>query len=335
MAQVLRTLPEIDDPRVLVGLSTSDDAAVFAWDGDEALVQTLDFFTPLVDDAYAFGQVAAANALSDLYAMGAEPLFALNIVAFPAQKLPFDILGNILRGGADKVREAGIFILGGHSIDDPEPKYGLVATGRVRRDRILRNVGAMPGDALVLTKPLGTGIFTTALKRDLLSPAREADIVRLMATLNRDAAAALAEFSVHACTDVTGYGLLGHLLPMLHGSGVDAELDAARIPFVGEVLELAARDCVPGGSRANLRAAKSRVDFAALEAPERAVLTDAQTSGGLLLALPADQAPRLVQELARRKTWAQAVIGRVVAAASAAEPGRVRFHGRLEHAVSL
>ncbi len=335
MAQVLRTLPEIDDARVLVGVSTSDDAAVFAWNGEEALVQTLDFFTPLVDDAYAFGQVAAANALSDLYAMGAEPLFALNIVAFPAKTLPFDILGNILRGGADKVREAGIFIIGGHSIDDPEPKYGLVATGRVRRDRILRNVGALPGDALVLTKPLGTGIFTTALKRDLLPHAREADIVRLMATLNRDAAAALANFSVHACTDVTGYGLLGHLVPMLHGSGVDAELDAACIPFVGEVLELAARDCVPGGSRANLIAATARCDFAALDLPERAVLTDAQTSGGLLVALPWDQAPHLVQELTRRKTWAKAVIGHVVPARNAAEPGHVHLRGRLELAVAL
>ena len=297
-------------------------------------MQTVDFFTPLVDEPYHFGQVAAANALSDLYAMGAEPLFALNIVAFPAQKLPFRILADILRGGADKVREAGIDIVGGHSIDDPEPKYGLVATGKVRRDRILRNVGARPGDVLVLTKPLGTGIFTTALKRDLLPREREAAIVRLMATLNRDAAAALQGREVHACTDVTGYGLLGHLHSMLHGSGVAARLDAPAIPFVSEVLELAARGCVPGGSRANLQAVQSQVDFGALDATERQVLADAQTSGGLLIALPESEAEALVRALAQAKTWERAVIGRIVPAA-AGDAGHIAIDGRLSRAVTL
>ena len=297
-------------------------------------MQTVDFFTPLVDDPYHFGQVAAANALSDLYAMGAEPLFALNIVAFPAQKLPFRILGDILRGGADKVREAGIAIVGGHSIDDPEPKYGLVATGRVRRDRILRNVGARPGDVLVLTKPLGTGIFTTALKRDLLPPEREAAIVALMATLNREAAAALQGFTVHACTDVTGYGLLGHLQSMLHGSGVGARLDAGAIPFVTEVLELAGRGCVPGGSRANLEAVRSQVDFGSLEEAERQVLADAQTSGGLLAAVPESEAEALVAALARARTPARAVIGRIVAA-DAATAGHITMDGHLTQAVKL
>lgn len=298
------------------------------------MVQTVDFFTPLVDEPYHFGQVAAANALSDLYAMGAEPLFALNIVAFPSKTLPFHILRDILRGGADKAREAGIAILGGHSIDDPEPKYGLVATGRVHRDRILRNVGARPGDVLVLTKPLGTGIFTTALKRDLLPPAREAAIVALMATLNRDAATVLSRFEVHACTDITGYGLLGHMRTLLLHSGVDADLDAAHIPFVAEVLELAARDCVPGGSRANLRAHEPHVDFGALDAAERLVLADAQTSGGLLVALPAAQAAALQAALAAQGTWAHAAIGEVVAAATPAA-GRVRVRGHLTLAVRL
>lgn len=335
LAQVLRALPEIRDPRVLVGTSTSDDGAVFALSAERALVQTLDFFTPLVDDPHHFGQVAAANALSDLYAMGAEPLFALNIVAFPAKKLPMEILAAILRGGAEKVREAGIEIVGGHSIDDPEPKYGLVATGWVHPDRIVRNVGARPGDALVLTKPLGTGIFTTALKRDLLPASREAEIVALMATLNRDAAAAMLLAGAHACTDVTGYGLLGHLGSMLAGSAVRAELDAAAIPFVEDVLDLARRDCVPGGSRANLRALERRVDWGDLSEEERLVLADAQTSGGLLIALPEARLDPLLAQLQERQTWSRAVIGRVVAAESEAHVGNMTLAGRLQQAVRL
>jgi selenide,water dikinase len=332
---VLRTLPEIDDPRVLVGTSTSDDAAVYAWDGDLALVETLDFFTPLVDDPYGFGQVAAANALSDLYAMGAEPLFALNILAFPSRKLPFSILERILRGGYDKVREAGIHILGGHSIDDPEPKYGLVATGRVHRERIVRNVGARPGDLMVLSKPLGTGIFTTALKRDLLPREREPEIVRLMAVLNRDAAEAMLQAGPHACTDVTGYGLLGHLSTMLRGSGARAEIDAARVPFVADVLDLAARGCVPGGTQANLRAFGAQLRWEEAPQAERLVLADAQTSGGLLVALPEERAARLVEALAKRNVPAHAVIGRVLAAEQPGRAGEITVHGRLEQAVRL
>jgi selenide,water dikinase len=335
LTQVLRALPEIQDPRVLVGTSTSDDGAVFALDDERALVQTLDFFTPLVDDPYHFGLVAAANALSDLYAMGAEPLFALNIVAFPAKKLPFEILGNILRGGADKVREAGIEIVGGHSIDDPEPKYGLVATGMVHPQRIVRNVGALPGDALVLTKPLGTGIFTTALKNDALPPSREAEIVELMATLNRLAAQAMLQVQPHACTDVTGYGLLGHLRSMLTGSGVRAEIDAAAIPFVADVLDLAGRGCVPGGSRANLRAAAPHVDFGALGEEERLILADAQTSGGLLIAVPEERVETLRELLQERKTPCHARIGRIHASEAGRPAGHVTLHGRLHEAVRL
>ena len=313
---------------MLVGSATSDDAAVFAWDADTALVQTLDFFTPVVDDPWSFGQVAAANALSDIYAMGAEPLWALNIVAFPAKKLPLEILSDILRGGSDKVGEAGIAVLGGHSIDDPEPKYGLVVTGRVRRDRVVTNAGARPGDVLVLTKPLGSGIFTTALKRDLLGPEHEPRIVAIMAALNRSAAEAMAESSAHAATDVTGYGLLGHMHTLLVASGVGAEVDTAAVPFLAEVLDLAGRGCVPGGSHANRRFAESRVEWGTLPEPERLVLADAQTSGGLLVALPEDRVERFVAAAAARGTLAQAVIGRVVASGGA-PAGRIRLAGRL------
>jgi selenide,water dikinase len=291
-------------------------------------VQTVDFFTPVVDDAYAFGQVAAANALSDLYAMGAEPLFALNIVGFPAKKLPLELLGTILRGGADKAREAGIEIVGGHSIDDPEPKYGLVCTGRVRRDAVWTNAAARPGDALVLTKPLASGIFSTALKRQLVAPEREAELVQLMATLNRAAADAARGVQPHACTDVTGFGLFGHLHSMLRASGVQAEIDLERVPFVAEVVELAAAGCVPGGTHANLAHCAPHVAWDGVPEAERLVLCDAQTSGGLLIAVPAHLAPRLVDELQRAATPAHHVIGRIVAA-TPAEAGRITVRGRL------
>jgi selenide,water dikinase len=282
-----------------------------------------------VDDPHAFGRVAAANALSDIYAMGAAPLFALNIVGFPAQKLGLDVLGQILRGGAETAHAAGIDIVGGHSIDDPEPKYGLVVTGRVRRDAVWTNAGARPGDVLVLTKPLASGIFTTALKRDLLGATREAHIVELMATLNRDAAAAVQSVTrPHACTDVTGFGLIGHLHGMLRASGVGAELDAARVPYVAEVLDLAAADCVPGGTRANHRYFSDHVDFGATSAAEQWVLCDAQTSGGLLVAVAAADADAVVAALAAVTTPAHAIIGRVVASAGG-DAGRIVVRGRL------
>jgi selenide,water dikinase len=328
LQRVLRGLPAVHDPRVLVGTATSDDAAVFALEGDTAIVQTLDFFTPVVDDPYSFGQVAAANALSDLYAMGAEPLFALNIVAFPSKQLPLELLGEILRGGSDKAAEAGIGILGGHSIDDPEPKYGLVATGRVHRQRYVTNAGAKPGDVLVLTKPLGTGIFTTALKRDIIPTSREPEIVALMATLNRGAARAMLAAGPHAATDVTGFGLTGHLHGMLKGSGVRAEIDAARVPFLKEVLDLAAGGCVPGGTRANLRYVDPHMDWNDLPEAERLVLADAQTSGGLLIAVPESRLENLLAGLEREATRARAVIGRVLEATPETR-GRIEVRGRL------
>lgn len=312
---------------MIVGTSTSDDAAVFALDATTAIVQTVDFFTPVVDDPYGFGAVAAANALSDLYAMGAEPLFALNIVGFPAKTLPLEILGRILRGGADKAQEAGIDIIGGHSIDDAEPKYGLVCTGRVHPQRAWTNAGARPGDVLVLTKPLGTGIFTTALKRGARGPEREAQIVALMATLNRGAAAAAHHVEVHACTDVTGFGLCGHLGSMMRASGTQAVLDAGAVPFIAEVLELAAQGVVPGGTHANHRFWAPQIAWGSLPEPEQIVVCDAQTSGGLLLCVPAAAAAVLQRELAAQRTPAAAVIGRV----QAGGPGApwIRIEGRL------
>ncbi|GEJ55890.1 selenide, water dikinase [Anaeromyxobacter diazotrophicus] len=262
----------------------------------EAVVETVDFFTPVVDDPFLFGRIAAANAFSDIWAMGARPLFALNLVAFPVGKLPMETLGEILRGGAAAAAEAGAPILGGHSIDDPEPKYGMAVTGLVHPDRVLRNVGARPGDRILLTKPLGSGIVTTAIKRGEADPALVDRAVGVMAALNRAAGEVLAASgAVHALTDVTGFGLLGHALEMAQGSGVTLRLDARAVPILEGVRALAERDVAPGGSRANLAWVAPHVRFdASLDAPARLVLADAQTNGGLLAAV----APERLDELA-------------------------------------
>ena len=231
---MLCELPPIDDPAVLVGTSTADDAAVYRLDDKRAIVQSVDLITPIVDDPYDYGQIAAANSLSDVYAMGGTPLFALAIVCFPARKIPLDVLRQILQGGIAKAREAGISVLGGHSVEDDEPKYGLVVTGLISPDRVLTNVGARPGDVLVLTKPVGTGILTTALKRKQLDADAVRRVVEVMSTLNRSAAAALTGLQVHALTDVTGFGLLGHLIEMVAGSGVGARLRASAVPVFEE-----------------------------------------------------------------------------------------------------
>jgi selenide,water dikinase len=289
---VLRHLPRTTDPRALVGHETHDDAAVYALSATEAIVETVDFFTPVVDDPFLFGRIAAANALSDIWAMGARPLFALNLVGFPAQKLPMEILGEILRGGAEAAAEAGVPILGGHSIDDPEPKFGMAVTGLVHPERILRNVGARPGDRLLLTKPLGSGIVTTAIKRGV-APADLLDrTVRVMAALNRAAGEVLAASgAVHALTDVTGFGLLGHAWEMAEGSGVALRLDLARIPVLEGVAALAAQDVVPGGTKANLDWISPQVRFdEAVDPATRLVLADAQTNGGLLAAVAPERA---------------------------------------------
>ena len=307
-------MPVASDPRILVDAATRDDAAVFQMAPDRALVATVDFFTPIVDDAYDFGRIAAANAFSDVYAMGATPLIALNLVGWPRDKVPLELLGDVLRGGQDVAREAGAFVLGGHSVDDPEPKYGMVAIGEVHPARIVTNAGARPGDALVLTKPIGTGILTTALKRDLLTAADLAPAVAVMTTLNAGAARALRAVDVHAATDVTGFGLLGHLHSLLTASGAAAEVQAAAVPLLARARELAERGAIPGGTRRNLESLSGAVEFAAgIDETTRLLLADAQTSGGLLIALPESQVQTLRAALERERAPVAAQIGRVVA----------------------
>ncbi len=299
-----------------MGAETSDDAAVYRLGPDLALVQTLDYFTPIVDDPYSFGAIAAANALSDLYAMGATPLFALNIVGFPVNTLPLAVLKDILRGGADKAKEAGIGIVGGHSIDDAEPKYGLVCTGRIHPDRIWKNVGAKVGDDLILTKPLGMGIISTAIKREKASPALIQQAIEIMATLNRGAAEAVsAAGGADAVTDVTGFGLLGHLREMTAGSGVGARLRLGDVPILEGVWELARAGLVPGGTERNfthLQASQAVEWGAGLTELEQMVLSDAQTSGGLLVAVPRARTAALLEQLRAARTPAAARIGEIV-----------------------
>ena len=284
---------------------------------DRAIVATVDFFTPIVDDAYDFGRIAAANAFSDLYAMGATPLFALNLVGWPRDKLPYDLLGEVLRGGADIAQQAGAFVVGGHSVDDPEPKYGMVAIGEAHPNQIVTLARARAGDVLVLTKPIGTGVLSTALKRDLATAADLAPAVQSMTTLNAGAARAMRATgaAVHAATDVTGFGLLGHLHNMLLASGVSAELDAASVPLLPKAMELAEQGTIPGGTKRNREALGAFVKFGGgSEVPEplRVLLFDAQTSGGLLIAVESDRANALVAALEREATPVAARIGRVV-----------------------
>jgi selenide,water dikinase len=314
LAQVLRHVPTLTDPRILVDASTRDDAAVFQLAPDRAIVATVDFFTPIVDDAYDFGRIAAANAFSDVYAMGGTPLLALNLVGWPRDTLPYELLGDVLRGGADIAKEAGAFVLGGHSVDDPEPKYGMVVIGEVHPNRIVTLAHARAGDVLVLTKPIGTGVLTTALKRDLLTAADLAPAVTSMTTLNAGAARAMRATGGggDAATDVTGFGLLGHLHNMLSASGLSAELDAASVPLFARAVELATGGAIPGGSKRNREALSPHVTFAAaVPEPVRVLLCDAQTSGGLLIAVEADRVNTLLAALEREGTPAATRIGRL------------------------
>jgi len=308
---VLRHLPPPNDPNLLVGTNTADDAGVYRLSADTALVQTVDFFTPVVDEPYWFGAIAAANALSDVYAMGGRPLTALNIAGFPAGTLPLDVLAEILRGGSDKAREAGVTIVGGHTVDDTEPKYGLAVTGLVHPDRIITNAGGRDGDLLVLTKPLGSGIATTAIKQDKASPGLTDEVIAVMATLNRAAAEAMVESNAHAATDITGFGLLGHLAEMAAGSRLAATVSAGTVPILTGVMELAEQGVVPGGTWRNLASLDGRLVFdPAVPEPLRLVLGDAQTSGGLLIAIDPDTCPALLNGL-RRRDVTGAVIGRL------------------------
>jgi len=293
---------------------------VYAIRKDLALVQTVDFITPIVDDPYTFGAIAAANALSDIYAMGARPVTALNIVAFPIRSLPLATLQEILRGAAETVAEAGATVVGGHTIDDPDPKFGLAVTGLAHPDRIVRKAGGRPGDALILTKPLGTGILTTALDRRLIGEEDLQEAVTVMRTLNRAAAEVMVEVGVHACTDVTGFGLLGHLQEMAEAGGVSARVSLGHIPVLPGVWDLARRDAVPGGSRSNQRYLMEHVTWGeGIKPDEQVVLCDAQTSGGLLMAVPPGRRSRLLAALQKRGVWA-AEIGKL----TRGNAGRIR-----------
>jgi selenide,water dikinase len=315
LAQVLRYVTPLASSQVQVGLEAPDDAAVFRIDATTALVQTVDFFTPVVDDPYSWGRIAAANALSDVYAMGGRPITALNLVGWP-RALDFSLLARVLEGSSATCAEAETVVVGGHSVDDPEPKFGLAITGLVHPSAVVTKTGAPPGCDLVLTKPLGTGIISSGIKAGRVDAAVEEEAVALMTTLNRAAAEAMVEVGVAAATDVTGFGFAGHLAQML-GAEVDAEIDAAAVPVLPAALQLARAGVLPEGSRRNMEALRPRVLFDGVEEARAAVLSDAQTSGGLLIAVSSERTAALVAALARRAVPCAAVVGALV-------PGRGR-----------
>lgn len=313
LEQVLHSLPRVDDPNVLADFSTSDDAAVYRQPNGSLLIATLDFFTPIVNNPFDYGAIAAANALSDIYAMGAEPMFALNIIGFPRDVLPLKILEEILQGGSAVAREAGIFVLGGHSIDDKEPKYGMVVIGRVDSpEDLIYNKGAHTGDVLVLTKPLGTGIINTAIKHRVIQEDEVQEVITSMKTLNRDAAQLTKIHLVHAMTDVTGYGLLGHLHELLESSNKSAELYLDKIPVYDQVMELISNDEIPGGTRRNLSAVEKQVHFGTLSDDQKILLADAQTSGGLILSMAKKNAEAFVTEMRNHGHNNTSIIGKIL-----------------------
>lgn len=294
----------------MVGLDTSDDAGVYRISDDTALIQTLDFFTPIVDDPYDFGRIAAANSLSDVYAMGGRPLTAMNIICFPTDTLPLSMLADILRGGADKIKESGAILVGGHSIQDKEPKYGLSVTGVVHPDKVLTNGGAKPGDVLILTKPLGIGIMTTAVKGELASAEETALITEIMSTLNKVAAEVMAEVGANGCTDVTGFGLLGHALEMAKASKVNMTIWSSMVPILEAARTYVNMGIVPGGTRGNLKFISPDVEFSAeVTEEERLLLADAITSGGLLISVPGTKSGDFIRRLHERGVKYAAVVG--------------------------
>ena len=323
LADVLRRLAIPSPPdEVLVASDTGDDAAVWRLPDGSARVATLDFFTPIVDDPYDWGMIAATNAMSDVYAMGGAPFLALNIVSWPVDDLPMQMLGQVLQGGIDAAAKAGVAVLGGHSITDPEPKYGMVVLGTLDPARMLRNSTARPGDRLFLTKPLGLGLISTAVKRGGVSSELLATAVDLMTTTNAAASEAMVEVAASAATDVTGFGLLGHLHKMLLASGCAAAVDAPMVPLIPGALELARTGVVPGGTQRNLAFVRPATDFGELTNPEQLVLADAQTSGGLLIAT---QNPDELRSAFRGRGVAFAQIGEVTTGPA----GRMKVTGRL------
>jgi selenide,water dikinase len=316
----LAQLPKVTDPNVLVGHSGADDGCVYKLSDELSVVQTLDFFTPIVDDPYLFGQIAAANAISDVYAMGAKPIFALNILAYPLGTLGPEVLAQILKGGSDKAAEAGIFVVGGHSIDDAEPKYGMAVTGTVHTDKIMANDGAKAGDKLVLTKPLGVGVLTTAVKRGKRTEADIDEAITCMASINRPGGEAIDEVGASTATDVTGYGLGGHMVEVAKASNVGINLNFGAFPQLPGVMDLIAEGCYPGGTKKNWVYFKEWMEYADDITEHEQILTcDAQTSGGLVISVPADKADAMVEACNKHNALCAAVIGEVVAE----HPGRV------------
>ncbi|MFR5601702.1 MAG: selenide, water dikinase SelD [Lachnospiraceae bacterium] len=312
LAGILESLPKFSDPNLLVGIETSDDGAIYQLTEDLALIQTLDFFTPVVDDPYVFGQVAAANALSDIYAMGGEPKVALNIVAWPNCVNP-KFLGQIMAGGADKVKEAGAVLAGGHSIQDNEPKYGLSVTGVVHPDKIFKNCGAKPGDLLILTKPLGTGIVNTAVKAEMASPAAQEEVIRVMTTLNKYAKQVIEHYPIHSCTDVTGFGLAGHAMEMAEGSGVTVEITMSQVPVQSEAAEYARMGLIPEGAYRNRNYTEGRIQDLGTEEYQKDLFFDPQTSGGLLISADPETANQILADFQEADMALPfAVIGRVL-----------------------
>ncbi len=316
--------PAAHPPDVLVSADTKDDAAVYRLPDGSGLVQTVDFFTPIVDDPFDWGRIAAANAFSDVYAMGGRPALALNLVAWPVEDLPLDLLARVLEGGSKVATEAGVAVVGGHSIHDPEPKYGMAVTGFVDVARLVRNSTAPPDARLFLTKPLGLGIITTAIKRGVAEEEQVRQAIDVMTTLNAAACRAMVEAGAEAATDVTGFGLLGHLRELLEASGVAAEVDAGSVPVLPGTLDLASRGVVPGGTRHNRTYVEPHVDWGDLPEAERLVLADAQTSGGLLIAASEARAEHL-----RASLEAGGVPGAEIGRTVDGPPGHVSIRGRI------
>jgi selenide,water dikinase len=300
----------MQDKNLIVGIETSDDAAVYRLDDEKAMIQTLDFFTPVVDDPYTYGQIAAANSLSDVYAMGGKPLVALNIVCFPLC-LPTEVLGEILRGGADKVLEAGAVVVGGHTVDDNEPKYGLSVTGIVHPDKVLKNYGCKVGEVIILTKPLGTGIINTAIKGEVASKAAYDKAVKVMAELNRYAAEAIESYSISACTDITGFGFLGHSYEMASASKVTLKFHKNKIPYITEAKEYAEMGLVPEGSYNNRAYLEGHYSFKEVPGWLEDILFDPQTSGGLMISCSKEDGEKIVQSLKAKNIEAE-IVGEVL-----------------------
>ena len=311
--QVLSQLPVMSDPNLLVGTETGDDAGVYRINDDTSLVMTVDFFPPIVDAPFNFGAIAVANSLSDIYAMGGKPLLGLNVVGFPVG-LPKEILGEVLKGGYAKAQEAGCLIIGGHTVDDQEPKYGLAAVGLVEPGKQITNAGARPGDRLVLTKPLGTGVITTAGKQGVVRPEVLDHAVSVMSTLNRAASEATVKVGANACTDITGFGLIGHLNGMMQGSGTSAKIRLSGMPVIPGVWELIGDGIAPGGTHRNLRSAGPYVEWEKdISEDAKLLLCDAQTSGGLLISVPEQRANLLLEELDAAGVTGATIIGEVLA----------------------